>query len=305
MSLRRLGFVEVPAGVRPGFDHADVFRGPGGSWMYVAHTGADRIEVLDCKLGSHLRTLGDHPGVAGVLIDSERDLLLATDRACARLSLHRCSDESLLAQVAVGPHPNAIALDTRRLHAYTFDLGEPLGVSCAASVVDVATRAILARVPLPGRPRWALFDRSTDAVYANIADPPLIVAIDAGLQMITRTMSVPASGPHGLARVDGALFCAADAGELVVLERDSGAVRARLPLAGAPDVVVHDPALARLYVAVGSPGVVHSFDTRRLALVETVQTEEGAHTIGWDPATRRLFAFAPRSCGAIVFEEAA
>jgi len=46
VSLVRAGFVPIPAGAAPGFDHADVYR-PGGR-MYVAHTGADRVDVLDC-----------------------------------------------------------------------------------------------------------------------------------------------------------------------------------------------------------------------------------------------------------------
>jgi hypothetical protein len=113
---------------------------------------------------------------------------------------------------------------------------------------------------------------------------------------------VPSAGPHGLWLDSGRLFCAADAGELVVLDSDSGEVLAQLPLPGVPDVVMHDPELRRLYVAVGDPGVVCSFDTERLVPVETVATEVGAHTIGWDPVGRRLYAFCPGSGGA-VFEE--
>ena len=41
MSLVRAGFIPIPPGPKPGFDHADVF--PPGRRMYVAHTGADRI----------------------------------------------------------------------------------------------------------------------------------------------------------------------------------------------------------------------------------------------------------------------
>ena len=47
MSLVRTGFIAVPAGASPGFDHADVYRA--GRRMYVAHTGADRVDVLDCE----------------------------------------------------------------------------------------------------------------------------------------------------------------------------------------------------------------------------------------------------------------
>jgi DNA-binding beta-propeller fold protein YncE len=304
VSLRRVAVIEVPRGAKPGFDHADVFTGRLGGRMYVAHTGADRVDVFDCANASYLHALDGHPGVAGVLVDSDLDVMLTTDRGAARLSYVRVSDEALMAQVAVGRRPNGVALDTRAMRAYTFDLGDPPGVDCTSTVVDLATRAVLARIPLPGRPRWAAYDRASRSVFANISDPPCVVVIDTSTQEIARSIDVASAGPHGLALVKGLLFCATDAGELVVLDQ-RGAVRARLPLSGVPDVVMYDRELARVYVAIGSPGVVQSFDTSTSRMLETIETEEGAHTIGWDPALKQLWAFAPGSCGAIVYQEAA
>jgi DNA-binding beta-propeller fold protein YncE len=91
----------------------------------------------------------------------------------------------------------------------------------------------------------------------------------------------------------------------VVLDRDSGNVTASLPLVGTPDVVMYDDVLNRIYVAVGSPGTVTAFNTRDHREIERIATEEGAHTIGWDPASRRLFVFQPKSCGVAIYEDAA
>ena len=165
--------------------------------------------------------------------------------------------------------------------------------------------AVIAELPLPGRPRWAIYDQERDLVHANIREPPEIVAIDCEELAIDRRCTVPAAGPHGLWLARGRLFCAADAGALVVLDRDSGKPVASLSLPGVPDVVMHDPDLARLYVAIGEPGVVCSFDSDRLEPPETVTTEEGAHTLGWDPDGRCLYVFCPASAGALVFEERA
>lgn len=92
-------------------------------------------------------------------------------------------------------------------------------------------------------------------------------------------------------------------GALVVLDCDSGAVLGTVTLPGEPDVVMHDPALARLYVAIGSPGVVSVIDEQRLMTLETVPTECGAHTSGWNPDARTLYAFLPGSGGTAVFAE--
>jgi DNA-binding beta-propeller fold protein YncE len=304
VGLARVGFVAIPPGAKPGFDHADLHRQR--RRIYVAHTGADRIEVLDCNARSYLHALpAELPGVAGVLVDEEQELLFSSDRGAARVSVFRCSDERLLGQVEVGPHPNGLAYDRERRRLYSFNLGEPLGENCTASIVELNSLRVLAELPLPGRPRWAVYDRERDCVYANIQTPAQIVVIDCERGAIAHAFDVPSDGPHGLWLDAGRLFCAADGGELVVLDRDSGEPITSLPLPGVPDVVMHDPELERLYVAIGEPGLVCSFDTERLEQLETVETEQGAHTSCWDPISQCLYVFCPASAGAAVYEERA
>jgi len=301
VTLVRVGFIAIPPGAKQGFDHADVYRS--ARRMYVAHTGADRIDVLDCQRQTYLRSLPELPGVAGVLIDEGHDLLFTSDRGAARVSVFRCSDERLLGRVEVGPHPNGLAYDRSRRHLYAFNLGEPLGENCSASVVDLGSMRVIADVPLPGRPRWAVYDEGRDCVYANIREPAQIVLIDAERSEIVEVFEVPSEGPHGLALLGDRLFCAADGAALVVLDANSGELVESLSLPGVPDVVMHDAGLQRLYVAIGEPGVVCSFETERLEHLETIETEAGAHTTGWDADGRRLYVFCPGSGGAAVFEE--
>src|SRR6266496_2317272 len=213
VSLARVGFIVIPPGAKPGFDHADVHRQRRRN--YVAHTGADRIEVLDCNARSYLRALpAELSGVAGVLVDEEQELLFSSDRGAARVSVFRCSDEQLLGQVEVGPHPNGLAYDQQRRRVYSFNLGEPPGENCTASIVELDSMRVLAELSLPGRPRWAVYDRERDVVYANVQEPAQIVVIDCERTVIERALEVPSAGPHGLWLDSGRLFCAADGGEL-------------------------------------------------------------------------------------------
>jgi DNA-binding beta-propeller fold protein YncE len=302
VALARVAFVAVPPGRAPGFDHADVFRGR----VYVAHTGADRVDVLDARASAHVGSLPDLPGVAGVLVDERQRLLLTSDRAAARVSVFRVPEETLLGRVDVGPHPNGLAYDPGRRRLLAFNLGDPPGEGSTVSVVELAgTTRLVAELPLPGRPRWAVFDGERGRVYANVREPAQIVVLDPASATIERVLRVPCAGPHGLWLDRGRLFCAADGGELVVLDRDSGEVLRALSLPGAPDVVMHDPAGRRLYVAVGEPGIVAAFDSDRLVQVDELETEPGAHTIAWEPVTRSLFAFCPGSGGAAVYREGA
>ena len=84
------------------------------------------------------------------------------------------------------PHPNGLAYDRRRRRLYVFNLGEPPGENCTASVIDLGSMQVAAELSLPGRPRWALYDESRDRVYANIRDPAQIAVIDAGVSEIER-----------------------------------------------------------------------------------------------------------------------
>jgi DNA-binding beta-propeller fold protein YncE len=302
MALVQAGFIPIPQGSQPGFDHADVFRppAPGTSRLYVAHTGADCIDVIDCATQTHLRALTGLPGVAGVLIDSEHDLLFSSDRGCARVSIFRCSDERLLGQVGVGQRPNGLAYDPGRRHLYVFNIGDPPGQNCTASVAAVDDLEVISTIPLSGRPRWAIYDAATDRVFANIQQPAEIVVVDAKTMQLIGSLPVPAAGPHGLALDGDWLYCAADSGELVALHKETGSVRGVVKLLGEPDVIMRDQRLARLYVAVGDPGVVHVVDERTVQMLDTVTTQAGAHTIGWDPDGRTLYAFLPVSNGAAI-----
>ncbi|MCX6023224.1 MAG: hypothetical protein NTZ05_16165 [Chloroflexi bacterium] len=304
MAMRRTGFIAIPPGRARGFDHADTYQprlSGAGARLYVAHTGADCVEVIDCATQRHLHALPGLPGVAGVLVHSEQDLLFTSDRAGARASIFRCSDESLVGQVMVGARPNGLAYDPGRKRLFVFNVGDPPGVGSSVSVVALDTLEVVATLLLPGRPRWAAYDPVTDHVYVNIRHPSQIVALNADLLQIAHAFAVPVAGPHGLALAAGRLYCAADAGALVVLNVESGSVEGSVPLPGEPDVIMYDWALGRLYIAVGEPGVIYVVDDQRHVLLETVATERGAHTLGLDPDTHTLYAFMPESEGAAVY----
>ena len=96
-----------------------------------------------------------------------------------------------------------------------------------------------------------------------------------------------------------------DAGVLLEVDADSGAILGAEPLAGVPDVVFLDAALDRLYVAIGDPGVIEVFDTRPLRRHQTVPTEPGAHTLSFDATRHVVCAFLPASHRAAVYEDEA
>jgi len=212
-------------------------------------------------------------------------------------------------KIGVGIRPNGLAYDPRRarlLAAHVGDPGRP--GSCTVSVIDVRARKRIADVVMAGRTRWTVYDPVADAFHVNIADPPQIVVVESGDPVgIRHVVTIPHAGPHGL-DLDVArrrLFCACDASVLLETDADSGTLLATEAIAGAPDVVFFNPALQRLYVAIGNPGLIEVFDTAPLRRHETIVTETGAHTLSFDAARNIVCAFLPASHRAAVYSDRA
>ena len=304
MTLDLVRYVELPEHTRPGgFDHASVDRHSGR--LYVAHTANDALDVIDCAADRYLHSVGGLTGVAGVLVSDERGLVFTSNRGENTVGIFAVVGEGDLVKVPVGLKPNGLAYDSTRNLLLAANVGDPAVLdSFTVSIVSVERRAMIASVPVPGRTRWTLFDPQTDAFYVNIADPPQIVVIDAGEPTrVAHTLEVPAAGPHGL-DLDPAsrrLFCACDGGQLVVLDVRSGSVLDSAKLSGVPDVIFFNAALKRLYVAVGDPGVMDVFDTDSMQHLEVVNTEKGAHTLGFDAGRNKVYAFLPRTHRAAVY----
>ena len=307
MTLRHIGFVELPGHSGPGgFDHAAV-HGPTGR-LYVAHTANDAVDVIDVRTQRHVGSIPGLPAVAGALAAESPDLIFTSNRGENTVGIFRPGAEDTVDKVAVGVRPNGLAHDPGRGRLLVAHVGDPgIRDSCTVSVIDVAARRRLTELVVPGRTRWTIFDPVTDAFHVNIADPPRIVVVDAAEPArLRRMVEVAHAGPHGLDLdvTRRRLYCACDAGVLLELDADTGKVLAVEPIAGVPDVVFFNAARSCVYVAIGDPGVIEVFDTAPLRRRQTVTTEAGAHTLAVDPARDLVYAFLPATHRAAIFADA-
>lgn len=304
MPLELQGFVDLPAHVgRGGFDHAAVHGATGR--VYVAHTANDALDVIDLRARKYVGSIPGLTAVAGALVAESPDLVFTSNRGENTVGIFTPADEGGLVKVDVGIRPNGLAYDPGRGRLLAAHVGDPaIPGSCTVSVIDVRARKRIADVPVAGRTRWTVFDPIADAFHVNIMDPPQIAVVEAADPVgIRRVVSLPHAGPHGL-DIDVArrrLFCACDAGVLVELDADSGAIVAVEGIAGVPDVVFFNAALGRVYVAIGDPGVIEVFVTAPLHRQETVTTEAGAHTVAFDAARNIICAFLPETHRAAVY----
>lgn len=303
MGLREIDTVVLPEHrASGGFDHASVARSV--DRLYVAHTVNDSVEVIDLERRRHEKTLDGFPGVAGAMVFEQTALLVATCKRSKAVALAPLHSPEAITRVTVPPRPNGVALNSQAGLALAACLGE--GTPPELAFVQLERRELLSTAPLPGRPRWTVHDPDEGCFYVNIDSPAQILVISAVPPFeLVRSLPIPVSGPHGLDhdRARGILHCACDGGSVVSVEARSGRVVARVPIAGAPDVVFFNPKRERLYVAVPDPGVLQSVDVAAGRVLETIPTGKGAKTFGFDSEREHIYALVPQRHAAIVFAD--
>ncbi len=304
MALTHTSDIDLPANLNEGgFDHAALHQGTGR--LYVAHTANNEVDVIDCRANRYLHSIPALAGVAGVLVSEERMLAFTSNRGENTVGIFSPPDDTALVKIGVGVRPNGLSYDPKRNLLLAANVGDPsVSGSHTLSIVDVDKRTRIGEIPVPGRTRWTIFDVNTNTFYVNIADPAVIVTVDARApDRVARTFAVPSIGPHGLDldATTNQLFCACDGKLLVSLDARSGHVLNRAELGGVPDVIFINARLRHLYVAIGNPGSIELFDIDMLQRIGVTQTESGAHTIAFDSSTNKVYAFLPQSHRAAVY----
>ena len=300
-TLVPLGFIDLPAHDRlGGFDHAAVHSAH--HRLYVAHTANDSVDVVDTDAGEYLYSIYELPRVAGVLVSEEQDLVFASNRGEGVVAIFRVPDESPpVTRVPVGRRPTGLAYDPGRGLLLVTNASEPPTVS----LISAERGEERARLTMPGRTNWAVFDPERHVFYVNVSEPARIAVIHA--DDTNRPLDVFATrGDHayGLA-LDPArrrLFSACDDGRLICLDADFGRIVDEVPLSGAPDVVVLDATRQRLYVAIADPGVIDVLDANTLDHLQTIETERGAHSLALDEGLGRVYSILPRTHRAAVLQ---
>lgn len=303
--LQPIGFVDLPPHAGAGaFDHAAVHARTG--LVYIAHTANDAVDVVDGPAQRYVESIAGLPGVAGALVDDRRDLVFTSNRADNTVGVFAVTSPRKVTKIPVGVRPNGLAWDPARERLLAAHVGDPaIPGSFTVAIVDVAAGTVVREIPLPGRTRWTVYDPVAAVFYVNVMTPPVIVVIDAKALTPTRFVTMPSAGPHGLDLDAGArrLYCACDGGRLVEISAHDGTILRTATLAGVPDVIFLDPTRARLYVAVGDPGVIEVFDIRSLERAQLVPTEPGAHTFAFDPERRLVYALLPETHRAAVYAD--
>jgi YVTN family beta-propeller protein len=263
-----------------------VYDGPSHR-LYVAH--GDRLSVLDGKNGSVLGTVQGMPGGShgigivaaagkGYTDDGQAGQAVAFDLKTLKTGKHiKAQDDA-----------DGITFDPASGHIFVVD-----GDSKVLTVIDPKTDTAIATVNAGGGLEYAV-SGNNGKLYVNGAENKEILRVDTATNQVDAHWPIPGcTNPHGLA-IDTAshrLFVTCVNAVMTVVNTDSGAVMATLPIGNGSDGAAFDPKRKLAFSSNydGTLSVVRETSPQKFESAGSIPTAVTGKNMTIDPDTGRLF----------------
>ena len=271
-----------------------------GGWDYVtmdpSHhrlfvTRSTHTQVIDEVTGA---VLGDIPGQIhshGVaLVPSLGRGFITDGGGPGAIIVFDLNSYAVLGKIPAAPKADGIIYDEKlnRVLAVSGDANELLTFS---PDIDLTNGKLDPPIALGGGPEFLASDGS-GRVYVDLEDKNLVAVIDLNTRKVVAKWAV-APGGHPVAMaidpVGRRLFIGCQNPQmLVVMNADSGAIEASLPIGAEVDATRFDAGEAFASARDGTLAVASQKDGKWI-MQETVTTPKGARTMGLDSSTRKIY----------------
>ena len=261
---------------------------PASGRVYVAH--GDRVSVVDGRTGARVGEVTGMPGgTHGVALshatgegftdDGEAGVARAFDLKTLRAGrTFKAADDA-----------DGMALDptTGRVFVVDGDPGE-------LTVIDPARHAVVATIEAKAKLESAVAD-GAGGLFVNGASTGEVLRVDTRSNAVVARFPVPdCEKPHGLAmdRAARRLFVSCVNSRLVVVNADTGAEVAALPIGRGTDAAAYDPVRHRVFSSNGLDGtltVISQDGADAYHVAATIDTAVTARTMAIDPRSGRLY----------------
>ena len=286
-TVHSVGTISIPTPVRIGRPFID-YLAIGASRLYAGYASHGMVGVIDTATNRAVGALGGLGRVHGIALVPEMNLGFASSSGDNNVNAFDLTYNKLLKKIPAGDDPDAIIYDGKLHLVYVGDHDGKTG-----TLIDPATQTVLATIPLGGEPEYPQADPETGLIYQNLEDTSELVVIDAQQHAVVRRYPLaPGKAPTGLAfdAANRRLFSTCS-GKLIVLNAETGAIVAALPIGALTDGADYDPGLHRIYTAngIGSMTVIQQDSPDRYRVLENAPTRFGGHSLAVDPATHRIY----------------
>lgn len=277
----------VPLGAPDRWDY--VVLDPSGTRAYVAH--GDRVTVVDTAAGAVSGTLAVGGVTHGILVLPDQAKGYADDGKAGTVAVFDPKTLKIEKTIKAEPDADGITRDPRTGHVLVIT-----GDSGKVVVIDPRTDAVLAEIDGGGPLEFGVAD-GKGTFFVDGEDRNEIVRMD--LTANKATAHWPLAGcktPHGLAmdKAHRRLFASCGNGVMDVVNADSGAVIASLPIGQGSDFAEFDAA-RQVAFSSNRDGTLSRIAERgpdRFEVLPPVQTKIGARTMALDGKTGRIYLVA-------------
>jgi YVTN family beta-propeller protein len=279
----------VPLGAPDRWDY--VVFDPSSQRAYVAH--GDRVTVVDGRSGALVGDITGYPGgTHGIAIVAALDRGFTDDGEAGEAGEFDLTTLKTSKRIKTGPDADAIMFDPVTKHVLVIN-----GDSGTITVIDPKAERVVADIQA-GEKLESAVSGLDGKVYVNGAGKDEILRVDASSNQIDARWPVKACrSPHGLA-IDPKtrrLFASCVNKVLIVVNLDSGAIVASVPIGAGTDSAAFDPRRQLIFSSNGKDGtlsVIEEADPQTFRLVATINTAISARTMALDPESGRIYLVA-------------
>jgi YVTN family beta-propeller protein len=297
--LGGLATAGVPEGGYHLLNKYDLGAAPGGKeyWDYITFDAATRhlyishnteVKIVDSDSGSVVGSIPDLKRVHGIALVSELGRGFISDGGADEAVVFDLKTLKVTNHIKTGGNPDCIIYDPASKHVFTMN-----GKTNDSSVIDPSSLAVIATIPMGGRPEYAVAD-GKGMIYDNIEDKNEVVALDSRANAVKARWPIAPAAEATAIDMDvqhRRLFIGGRNKVLAIMDADNGKVIQTFPIGSGVDTNTYEPETGLLFTAVRE-GVLHIFhedSPDKFSVVETVKTEFGARNMALDPKTHKLF----------------
>lgn len=267
---------------------------PAAHLLYVTH--GPSVEVLDTKTGKLVSSITGLQGTHGVALDGDGRFGYISDGRANAVVVFDRKTFAKLATIPTGTNPDGILYEPSTKTVWAFN-----GRSKNASVIDTASRTVVATIPLPGKPEFPQAD-GKGHVFDNIEDTNSIVELDAAKKTLIATWPLTGcESPSGMAYDSqrNKIFSVCDGKHMAVVDAGTGKQVATVAIGDGPDAAGFSDAHGLAFSSNGGDATLTVVDAAHgYKVVQSLPTERGARTMAYDPTTDRVYLataqFGPR-----------
>lgn len=256
--------------------------------VYAAH--GDRVTVVDGRNGRILGQVETLPGgTHGIAISHAEGLGYTDDGQAGTAAAFNLTTLKIVKRLKANADADAVTIDPTSGNVFVVD-GDP----GTLTVIDPETDRVVATVQVGSKLEYAVAG-DNGKVYVNGEEKKAIFRVDTATNRVDASWPIPqCDSPHGLAMDTSAhrLFASCKNQRLVVVNADTGAIVATLPIGPGTDAAAFDPAHKLVFSSNGLDGtlsVIREVDANTFVPAGTVRTVLSARTMSVDPQTGRLY----------------